>query len=231
MKPIFVDLFSISTITDKEKHSLSDEFTKKECIKVNVHYFPFCSCDTGLYIAYVISCICPRLLLHSNVEQPIARHEPNLLSESISAAGSCSCTHWISIFRPDSPNAAMTSLTLSLGPPALVKLHDALICLAKFSDTVAIEAEPNIVSYSVLRFLVRFGNWISINDVLELTLLFSCASVLSILPKRGLPPSPLKRRCFLRRILSTLVVMAEVVVFRWVGSSVRFTSRWVDSLS
>ena len=119
----------------------------------------------------------------------------------------------------------MTSLTLSLGPPALVKLHDALICLAKFSDTVAIEAEPNIVSYSVLRFLVRFGNWISINDVLELTLLFSCASVLSILPKRGLPPSPLKRRCFLRRILSTLVVMAEVVVFRWVGSSVRFTSR------
>lgn len=41
----------------------------------------------------------------------------------------------------------MTSLSLSLGPPALVQLHDALICLSKFSETVAIEAEPDIVSY------------------------------------------------------------------------------------
>ncbi|CAI7579304.1 unnamed protein product [Penicillium manginii] len=38
----------------------------------------------------------------------------------------------------------MTSLTLSLGPLALVKLHDALTCLSKFSDTVAIEAEHSV---------------------------------------------------------------------------------------
>ncbi|KAJ5882054.1 Rad9/Ddc1 [Penicillium soppii] len=44
----------------------------------------------------------------------------------------------------------MTSLILSLDPPALVKLHDALICLAKFSDTVAIEAEPTILRLSAL---------------------------------------------------------------------------------
>jgi hypothetical protein len=44
----------------------------------------------------------------------------------------------------------MTSLSLSLGPPALVRLHDALICLAKFSETVAIEAEPDLVSYLTL---------------------------------------------------------------------------------
>lgn len=39
----------------------------------------------------------------------------------------------------------MTTLTLSLAPPALVRLHDALICLSKFSDTVAIEAEQDLV--------------------------------------------------------------------------------------
>ncbi|KAJ5787773.1 Rad9/DDC1 [Penicillium paradoxum] len=44
----------------------------------------------------------------------------------------------------------MTSLSLSLGPPALVRLHDALICLSKFSETVAIEAEPGILRLSAL---------------------------------------------------------------------------------
>lgn len=39
----------------------------------------------------------------------------------------------------------MTTLTLSLAPPALVRLHDALICLSKFSDTVAIETEQDLV--------------------------------------------------------------------------------------
>ena len=39
----------------------------------------------------------------------------------------------------------MTSLKLSLAPPALVRLHDTLICLAKFSDSVAIEAEHDQV--------------------------------------------------------------------------------------
>jgi cell cycle checkpoint control protein RAD9A len=39
----------------------------------------------------------------------------------------------------------MTSISLSLGPAALVRLHDVLICLAKFSETVAIEAEPDLV--------------------------------------------------------------------------------------
>ncbi|KAJ5408066.1 Rad9/Ddc1 [Penicillium cosmopolitanum] len=44
----------------------------------------------------------------------------------------------------------MTSLTLSLGPPALIKLHDALTCLSKFSDTVAIEAEHSVLRLSAL---------------------------------------------------------------------------------
>lgn len=46
----------------------------------------------------------------------------------------------------------MSSLTLSLAPPALVRLHDVLICLSKFSDTVAIEAEHDLV------WLVQLGN-------------------------------------------------------------------------
>ncbi|KAJ5273117.1 Rad9/DDC1 [Penicillium angulare] len=44
----------------------------------------------------------------------------------------------------------MTSLKLSLAPPALVRLHDALTCLAKFSDTVAIEAEHDLLRLSAL---------------------------------------------------------------------------------
>jgi cell cycle checkpoint control protein RAD9A len=39
----------------------------------------------------------------------------------------------------------MTTLSLSLAPPALLRLHDVLICLSKFSDTVAIEAEHDLV--------------------------------------------------------------------------------------
>ncbi|KAJ5974230.1 Rad9/Ddc1 [Penicillium waksmanii] len=44
----------------------------------------------------------------------------------------------------------MTSLSMSLGPPALIKLHDALTCLSKFSDTVAIEAEHSVLRLSAL---------------------------------------------------------------------------------
>ncbi|KAJ5176076.1 uncharacterized protein N7482_001953 [Penicillium canariense] len=44
----------------------------------------------------------------------------------------------------------MTTLALSLGPPALVRLHDVLICLSKFSDTVAIEAEHDLLRLSAL---------------------------------------------------------------------------------
>ncbi|CAI7595850.1 unnamed protein product [Penicillium bialowiezense] len=44
----------------------------------------------------------------------------------------------------------MTSLSLSLNPQALVRLHDVLICLSKFSDTVAIEAEPSLLRLSAL---------------------------------------------------------------------------------
>ncbi|OQD75386.1 hypothetical protein PENDEC_c007G06151 [Penicillium decumbens] len=44
----------------------------------------------------------------------------------------------------------MSSLTLSLAPPALVRLHDVLTCLAKFSDTVAIEAEHDLLRLSAL---------------------------------------------------------------------------------
>lgn len=48
----------------------------------------------------------------------------------------------------------MTSLALSLGPPALVRLHDVLTCLSKFSDTVAIEAE-----HSAVCFWTILPNW------------------------------------------------------------------------
>ena len=39
----------------------------------------------------------------------------------------------------------MTHLTFSLSPAALVRLHDALICLAKFNESVSIEAEYDLV--------------------------------------------------------------------------------------
>ncbi|KAJ5896361.1 uncharacterized protein N7473_005760 [Penicillium subrubescens] len=44
----------------------------------------------------------------------------------------------------------MTTISLSLAPPALVRLHDVLICLSKFSDTVAIEAEHDLLRLSAL---------------------------------------------------------------------------------
>lgn len=40
----------------------------------------------------------------------------------------------------------MTSLVFTLDPDAIVRFHDIFICLAKFSDTVALEAEPDLVS-------------------------------------------------------------------------------------
>lgn len=39
----------------------------------------------------------------------------------------------------------MTHLSFSLSPAALVRLHDALICLAKFNESVSIEAEYDLV--------------------------------------------------------------------------------------
>ncbi|OJJ46704.1 hypothetical protein ASPZODRAFT_2130135 [Penicilliopsis zonata CBS 506.65] len=44
----------------------------------------------------------------------------------------------------------MTSLSFSLAPDALVKLHNTLICLSKFSDSVTIEAEQNLLRLSTL---------------------------------------------------------------------------------
>lgn len=41
---------------------------------------------------------------------------------------------------------AMTSLTLSLAPPALVQLHEALTCLSRFNDMVTLEAEHSLAS-------------------------------------------------------------------------------------
>ena len=40
----------------------------------------------------------------------------------------------------------MVALSFSLAPEALYQLHDALTCLAKFHETVAIEAEFDLVS-------------------------------------------------------------------------------------
>ncbi|KAG2413670.1 hypothetical protein HFD88_002859 [Aspergillus terreus] len=44
----------------------------------------------------------------------------------------------------------MATLSFSLAPEALFQLHDALICLAKFHETVAIEAEYDVLRLSVL---------------------------------------------------------------------------------
>ncbi|KKK15089.1 DNA repair protein [Aspergillus rambellii] len=44
----------------------------------------------------------------------------------------------------------MTTLSFSLLPGALLRLHDALTCLAKFSDTVSIEAEYDLLRLSTL---------------------------------------------------------------------------------
>lgn len=40
---------------------------------------------------------------------------------------------------------AMTHLSFSLAPTALVQLHDALTCLAKFNESVSLEAEYDLV--------------------------------------------------------------------------------------
>ncbi|KAJ5776837.1 hypothetical protein N7520_000083 [Penicillium odoratum] len=44
----------------------------------------------------------------------------------------------------------MTSLTFTLDPDAMVRMHDAFVCLAKFSDTVALEAEQGLLRMSAL---------------------------------------------------------------------------------
>ncbi|GIJ88725.1 hypothetical protein Asppvi_007652 [Aspergillus pseudoviridinutans] len=44
----------------------------------------------------------------------------------------------------------MTSLFFSLNPEALGRVHDALLCLAKFSETVSIEAESALLRLSVI---------------------------------------------------------------------------------
>ncbi|KAJ5805023.1 Rad9/Ddc1 [Penicillium riverlandense] len=46
----------------------------------------------------------------------------------------------------------MTTLSLSLAPPALIQLHDALTCLSKFSETVAIEAEHDLLFFDAYAF-------------------------------------------------------------------------------
>lgn len=40
----------------------------------------------------------------------------------------------------------MTQLSFSLSPGALIRLHDALICLSKFNESVALEAEYDLVN-------------------------------------------------------------------------------------
>jgi cell cycle checkpoint control protein RAD9A len=39
----------------------------------------------------------------------------------------------------------MATLSFSLEPPALFRLHDALVCLTKFNESVSIEAEYDMV--------------------------------------------------------------------------------------
>ncbi|KAL2830733.1 Rad9-domain-containing protein [Aspergillus pseudoustus] len=44
----------------------------------------------------------------------------------------------------------MAALSFSLLPGSLLRMHDALVCLAKFSDTVSIEAEEDLLRLSAL---------------------------------------------------------------------------------
>ena len=52
----------------------------------------------------------------------------------------------------------MVVLNFTLTPEAASKIHDLLVCLGKFSDTVAIEARPQRVSASRSSSKVYFSN-------------------------------------------------------------------------
>lgn len=54
----------------------------------------------------------------------------------------------------------MATLCFSLAPNALIRLHDALICLAKFSETVSIEAEYDLVSPGRGGIRTRWLTWV-----------------------------------------------------------------------
>ncbi len=40
---------------------------------------------------------------------------------------------------------AMPTLTFTLTPEGVVRLHDVIVCLAKFSESVSVEARRNTV--------------------------------------------------------------------------------------
>jgi len=84
----------------------------------------------------------------------------------------------------------MSSLTLSLAPPALVRLHDVLTCLAKFSDTVAIEAEHDLV------WLVQ-----SIIDGILANVMCAASPECSQLDQNGVRFLCLRERVILRSVL------------------------------
>ena len=42
-------------------------------------------------------------------------------------------------------DACMSSLSFSLSPSALTRLHDVLICLSKFEEYVSLEATKDLV--------------------------------------------------------------------------------------
>jgi cell cycle checkpoint control protein RAD9A len=48
----------------------------------------------------------------------------------------------------------MAVLTFTINPDALGKLHDALVCLGKFSEAVCLEASSDRVSRAVAALIV-----------------------------------------------------------------------------
>lgn len=41
----------------------------------------------------------------------------------------------------------MNTLSFTLSPEAVARVHDAVLCLSKFSDSVSIEARPDKVGH------------------------------------------------------------------------------------
>lgn len=54
----------------------------------------------------------------------------------------------------------MVVLNFTLSPASASKIHDLLVCLGKFSDTVAIEARKDKVDHHIFAFLLLLFSYL-----------------------------------------------------------------------
>lgn len=66
----------------------------------------------------------------------------------ISKLSSDSAYELVEVFQAWSKISKMAILVFSLGPESLSRLHDALVCLGKFSDSVSFDASHDKVCRS-----------------------------------------------------------------------------------